>query len=168
MPTFLAGNKRALQPLRARAQAGVTLIELVVVLILLSLLAGMVVPWVGRWLDKWTLFRAGERVAQSIRYARSRAVFEQRYYMVELRGNRVRILEPTADFLREYELPSGVEWGEEIGNPATAPVRVLLSPSGAVEEKTVWLWNNQGSRLRVHVDFLLGSRGVEVAREGVS
>jgi type II secretion system protein H len=164
MRTSLAGNSAR----GARqSQAGFTLLELVVVLSILALLAGLVLPGVGRWVDDWKLRGAAERVAQTIRYARTRALYEQRTYLVELdpSENRVRVLEPNSGFNREYNLPREIHWGEERDSSSSSVLRLILSPGGTVEERTLWLWNPRGTMMKVHMDFLVGGAGVEVARQ---
>lgn len=153
---------------RLAGQAGVTLLELVIALTILALLAGLAAPTLGHWLDDWKLRGAAERVAQTLRYARTRALFEQRYYVVELRREvpQVRVLEPSSDFIREYALPEEVEWVEEEASPAPETVRLLFPPSGAVEQRDLWLRNTRGSRVRIHVNFLLGTPEVKFSRRG--
>ena len=56
-----------------------TLLELVIVLAILSLAVSLVAPRFGNWSDEWTLRGAAERVAQTVRYAHTRALFEQSY-----------------------------------------------------------------------------------------
>jgi len=164
------GNKRR-GP--ARGEAGVTLLELLVVLALMALLVGLVAPGFGRATDNWRLRRAAESVAQILRYARTRALYDQRYYVVEIRPaeNRVRLLGTTppgqagSGVIREYLLPADMRCGEE--GAATASVTYLVfSPSGAVEERTLWLRNRQGRLVQIHLSFLLGGPGVEVVRQG--
>lgn len=169
MPISSAGNNNARAPRRAKASAGLTLLELLVVITILGLLAGLVGPPMGRWLDDWRLRTAAERVAQTIRYARARALFEQRYYLVELlpEKSQVRVVEPASGFVREYALPGEIEWGEQGTAASAAPLRLLLDPSGALEERTFWLRNPRGSTVKIHLDFLLGRPGVEVSpKEG--
>lgn len=151
---------------RAPQESGVTLLELLIVISILSLMVGLVAPQIGHWLDDWKLESAAERIAQTLRYARVRALYEQRYYLVEIRENQVRVLEPASGFIREYTLPAEVQVNEE-GREASSPVlRVLLPPSGAVEEKTLWVRNRPGRKLKIHLDFLLGTAGVEIAKQG--
>jgi len=158
----------------ARGEAGVTLLELLVVLALMSLLVGLVAPSFGRATDNWRLRRAAESVAQILRYARTRALYEQRYYVVEIRPaeNRVRLLGTTSPglassgLLRQYLLPADIRCGEE-GAAAASVMYLVFSPSGAVEERTLWLRNQQGRQIQIHLSFLLGAPGVEVVRQGV-
>ena len=144
-----------------------TLLELVIVLAILSLAVSLVAPRFGRWSDEWTLRSAAERVAQTVRYARTRALFEQSYYVVEIEPatHLVRVLNPASGFMRGYALPRGVtiDDGE---NPPPSVVRILLPPSGVVEERNLWLSNRRGSKFRVHVDFLLGAPAIEAVKQG--
>ncbi len=164
MRILLAGSRRADAP---RRQAGVTLLELMMVITILALMAAFVAPSIGHWIDDWKLRGAAERIAQTIRYARMRALYEQRYYLVELRpgNNSVRVLEPTSGFVREFALPTAIEWGEEKTVPSTSVFRLILPPSGAMEQRTLWLWNTSGALVRIRLNFLLGSSGVEISRE---
>jgi prepilin-type N-terminal cleavage/methylation domain-containing protein len=164
MPTSSVGNER---PPRHLEQTGVTLLELVIVLVLLSLAVSLVAPRFGTWTDEWMLRNAAERVAQTLRYARTRAIYEHRYYVVEIdpRARLVRVLNPAAGISREFTLPRGVtvEDGE---NPPPLIVRLLLPPSGVMEERNLWLSNRRGSTFRVHVDFLQDIPLVEKVKQG--
>lgn len=164
MRTSLAGNE-ARQP-RSR-EAGVTLLELVIVLAILALTVSIVAPRFGNWSEEWTLRSTAERVAQTVRYARTRALFEQSYYVMEIepRARLVRVFNPASGFLRGFALPRDVtvDDGE---NPTPEVVRLLLPPSGVVEERNLWLSNRRGSKFRIHVDFMLGAPAVEAVRQG--
>jgi type II secretory pathway pseudopilin PulG len=146
----------------------VTLLELVIVLAILSLAVSLVAPRFGNWSDEWTLRGAAERVAQTVRYARTRALFEQSYYVVEIEpgAHMVRVFNPASGFLRGFALPRGVtvDDGE---NPPPPVVRLLLPPSGVVEERNLWVTNRRGSKFRIHVNFLLGAPVVEAVKQGL-
>ena len=163
MRTSLAGNERR-QP--RPQEAGVTLLELVIVLAILSLAVSLVAPRFGNWSDEWTLRSAAEQVAQTIRYARTRALFEQSYYVVEIEpGARlVRVFNPASGFWRGFALPRGVTV-DDGRYPPPSIMRVLLPPSGVVEERDLWLRNRRGSKFRVHVNFLLGAPAVEAVKQ---
>jgi type II secretory pathway pseudopilin PulG len=164
MPTSSVGNER---PPRHLEETGVTLLELVIVLVLLSLAVSLVAPRFGTWTDEWMLRSAAERVAQTVRYARTRAIYEQSYYVVEIdpRARLVRVLNPASSFSREFALPQGVKV-EDGENPPPRVVRLLLSPSGVVGERNLWLSNRRGSMFRVHVDFLTDVPVVEKVKQG--
>ena len=144
-----------------------TLLELVVVLAILSLSMALVAPRFGEWSDEWTLKGAANRVAQTVRYAHTRALFEQSYYVVEIEPSAglVRVFNPASGFSRGFALPRGVKV-DDGENPAPPVLRLLLPPSGVVEERNLWLSNRRGSKFRVHVDFLLGTPAIEAVKQG--
>jgi type II secretory pathway pseudopilin PulG len=149
-----------------------TLLELMVVITILALMAGLVVPRIGPWLDNWRVRSAAERIAQAFRYARTRALFEQHYYLVEIFPEKslVRVLQPDSKFMREFSLPDGVQAGEgdpkEIRRGAPEVLRYFFPPSGEVEQKDLWLRNKQGRVVRIHMGFLLRRPGVGIAEQG--
>jgi len=164
MRTFSVGNETARpQP----GEAGVTLLELVIVLATIGLAVSLVAPRFGRWTDEWVLRGAAERVAQTVRYARTRALFEHTYYVVEIEPARsvVRVFNPASGFLRAYALPRGVTINDG-ESPPPPMVRILFPPSGVVEERNLWLTDRRRSKYHVHVSFLLGSSLVEAVKEG--
>ena len=148
---------------------GVTLLELVIVLALISLVVALAAPQFANWIDEWRLRSAAERTAQAIRYARTRAVFEQNYYLVEVNATteRVQVADAAADTVRQFALPSGtrVDDGEE---PRPALVRLLIPPSGDLEERNLWLTDRRGRQFRIHVDFLQGNAAVEAVNPAFS
>ena len=158
------GNER---PHPRPQEAGVTLLELVIVLAILSLAVSLVAPRFGKWSDEWTLRSAAGRLAQTVRYARTRALFEQSYYVVEIEpgAHWVWVFNPASGFLRGFALPRGVSV-DDGENPRPPVVRLLFPPSGVVEERNLWLSDRRGSRFRVHVNFLLGTPAVEAVKQG--
>jgi len=163
MRTSLAGNER---PPRRAPEAGVTLLELVIVLAILSLAVSLVAPRFGTWSDEWTLRGAAERVAQTLRYARTRALFEQSYYVVEIEpeSRLVRVFSPASGFLRAFTLPRGVRV-DDGAIPKLDVLRIMFPPSGVMEERSLWLSNRRGSRYWIHMNFLLGAPAVEAVKQ---
>jgi hypothetical protein len=145
----------------------VTLLELVIVMAILSLAVSLVAPRFGNWSDEWTLRSAAERVAQTVRYARTRALFEQSYYVVEItpETHLVRVFNPASGYLREFVLPRGVTVDDGEKHPPPV-IRLLLPPSGVVEERNLWLTNHRGSKFGIHVNFMLGAPAVEAVKQG--
>ena len=164
MPTSSVGNER---PPRRFEEAGVTLLELVIVLVLLSLAVSLVAPRFGNWTDEWMLRSAAERVAQTLRYARTRAIYEQSYYVVEIdpKARLVRVLNPGSNFSREFTLPLGVRV-EDRESLSSSVLRLLVPPSGVMGERNLWLSNRRGSTFRIHIDLLQGAPVVEKVKQG--
>jgi len=145
----------------------VTLVELMVVVVILGIMVALVGPPIGHWIDDWELRGAAERVAQAVRYARVRALYEHGYYLVEMRpGDReVRILGPASGFVRSVPLPVAVQWSDDERTLSTEPLRLLLPPSGPVELKTIWLRGSSASWMKIQFDFLPGHTEVAISRE---
>jgi len=164
MRTSLAGNDA---PHSGSPEAGVTLLELVIVLAIIGLAVSLVAPRYGRWTEEWTLRSAAERVAQTVRYARTRALFEHTYFVMEIEPatGAVRVFNPASGFQRAYTLPRGVTINDDEFNPPPV-LRLLFPPSGVVEERNLWLTDRRRSRYHVHVSFMLGSSLVEAVKEG--
>jgi prepilin-type N-terminal cleavage/methylation domain-containing protein len=156
---------------RASREDGVTLLELIVVMIILSLMLGLVAPRFGVWMDNWKLRTAAERIAQTLRDARNRAVYEQRYYVVVIEPGgsqgdtplRVRMIEPASGWIHEYTLPAGITVVEDQETRPDAVFRLTAYPSGGMEERTLRLRNSRGHEVDVHINFLLDGPEIVVA-----
>jgi prepilin-type N-terminal cleavage/methylation domain-containing protein len=168
MPISRAGGNQGAEVPR---QAGVTLLELIVVMAILSLMLGLVAPRFGTWMDNWKLRSAAERIAQTLRDLRTRAIYEQRYYVVEIGPaegqasavSRVRTIEPVSGQVREYTLPVGIRVDEGEEAPSCAMFRMTVYPSGGMEERTLRLRNQQGREVDVHINLLLSGPEIEIA-----
>ncbi len=164
MRISLAGNRR----LPRRNERGLTLLELLVTLGILALLAGLTVPALGHWLEDWKLQGTAERIAQTVQEAHTRALFEQRYYVIELLPptHRLRVLAAESGLLYEYDLPTGVEWGEQPNAFSSPLVRWVFPPSGNVEKKVLWLRNQRGAQQQVEASFREGGLQVRTTPDG--
>src|SRR5436190_23793747 len=86
--------------------AGVSLLELLIVIALLALVAGMVLPTFGDGVPTSELKSAARQLAAGLRIARSEAVAEKRetFLTLDIEGRRFKIDREA----REYPLPSRV------------------------------------------------------------
>ena len=91
-------------------EAGVTLLELLVVIALASILLAVVFPAVGSGLATLELRTSAQRLAAAARYAREQAVHQQRTYQLEIDGEagRVVVVDVEEGARRSFELPASV------------------------------------------------------------
>jgi prepilin-type N-terminal cleavage/methylation domain-containing protein len=150
-----------------RLQRGITLVELVVVMALLGLLAGISFPTLSSGLDALRLGAASNSLVSFFNAALNRA--ERRQQVVEITISKpdrtlfLRSAEP--GFARSLELPSGVTiravlpalpQGEE------QPVRhFLLYPGGALPRFGLEISSPKGGRRIVRVDPITGVPQIE-------
>ena len=91
-------------------EAGVTLLELLVVVALASVLLAVVFPSVGAGLRTLEVRSAAQRLAASARYARDQAVHRQRFYELEIdaEAGTVTVTDFAGESRRSFELPASV------------------------------------------------------------
>ncbi|HEV3331684.1 MAG TPA: prepilin-type N-terminal cleavage/methylation domain-containing protein [Bryobacteraceae bacterium] len=146
-------------------ETGVTLMEMLVVLAIIGLLAGISFPAVSAGIDSVRLRSATDSLAGFLNGAVTRA--ERRQQPVEVlistKDNALRLYSTEPGFLRELKMPDGVtieavlpQEPEEIG-----PRRLILMPGGAVPGIGVELANRHGSRRIVRLDPMTGFPRVE-------
>ena len=143
-------------PLTTHQDAGVTLLELLVVIVLSSVLLAVVFPSVGAGLRTLELRSAAQRLAASARYAREQAIHRQRFYELEIDAEAGTIsvgdlerngpaLAGSAQARRSFELPATVRVErispEESGGASRR--RFLFSPDGAAPAFEIVLGNDR-------------------------
>jgi prepilin-type N-terminal cleavage/methylation domain-containing protein len=138
---------------RAPRQAGVTLLEMLIVVTLIALVAGISYPSVASGVESLRLRSASDAMVAFLNTALDRA--DRRQQAVEIRiSPRENLLSArSADngFARELRLPENVS----IVNPAE-PRRLLLYPGGAVPAIQIEVATQGGRRRRVSVDPMTG------------
>ena len=150
-----------------RASAGVTLIELLIVVALVSLLIGITFPAVGAGVDSLRLTSASNRIAMFFNTAVNRA--ERRQQVVELTiqpaENRLvlRSTEPGSE--RTLDLEEGVRIAAvypALPQAEQGARRFLLLPGGTAPRIQVELRNRRGDRRLVSVDPITGVPRIEI------
>ncbi|MCX6624546.1 MAG: prepilin-type N-terminal cleavage/methylation domain-containing protein [Acidobacteria bacterium] len=148
-------------------RAGVTLLEMVIVLGLIGLLAAISFPSVSTGLDTLRLNSACDSTVSFLNSALDRA--ERRQQVVEVTIARVertltlRSTEP--GFEHSLTMPDGISiltvLPELPGEDESVPRRIVLMPGGTVPRFGLELADARGSRRIVRVDPITGISEVE-------
>jgi prepilin-type N-terminal cleavage/methylation domain-containing protein len=153
MPTSSAGaiNK----------QAGVTLIEMMVVVMLIALLAGISYPAVASGVDSLRLRSASDAIVAFLNTALDRADRRQQAVEISISPHDSVLIARSADmgFNRRLDLPdsvhiAGVRPGAEIA--PDQPRRFLVYPGGSVPAIAIDVVNNSGRHRTVSIDPMTG------------
>lgn len=141
MRTSLAG--------RTRRRAGVTLVEMLIVVTILSLLVGISFPALSSGIESLRLISGADEFAATLNGSLNRA--ERRQHAVEVAivpAERAMIVASfDGGFRRRVELPVGVKilGGEQ-------PQRFFLFPGGAPPRIALMLANERGDKRLVRLD----------------
>jgi prepilin-type N-terminal cleavage/methylation domain-containing protein len=145
---------------------GVTLIEMMVVIIIIALIVSVSTPSVTAGIDAVRLATATSSVASFLNSAVTRT--ERRQRPVELtispNDNRIQFISTDAGSGRQLILPDGIVLEAVHAAPTDDPEsgrRWLLMPGGAVPAIAVQLANSHGGRRIVRLDPMTGFPRVE-------
>jgi general secretion pathway protein H len=145
-------------------QAGFSLLELLVVLMLLAVMTAVVIPSLGRVLSTAKLKTGSREIAASIRLARSKAASEQQVYLLgfNLERNEVKLSSLNSTYRKSFELPDGIHLTKvslletRVEQEAKDPFFYFM-PNGNSQSFQVSLRNEQGRTLRVIHNNLKGT-----------
>jgi prepilin-type N-terminal cleavage/methylation domain-containing protein len=144
-------------------QRGVTLLELLIVMVLIALVAGLGYPSLASGLDTLRLRSASDAVAGFLTTAVDRAGRRQQAVEIVISPRENAMFARTADqtFLRRVEMPDSVRIVTVL--PAVAgtatpdePRRFLVYPGGAPPHIAVEIANTKGRRWLVSLDPITG------------
>ena len=143
---------------------GVTIVEMLIVVTIIGLIAGISFPAVTSGIDSLRLASASDSLVSFLNGAMNRA--ERRQDVVEIaisiQDNAVSLT--TTGLSRKLEMPSGVTikavWPKFAANP-DAPRRFLLLPGGAVPRLGIEIANRKGVRRIVRVNPMTGVPEIE-------
>jgi prepilin-type N-terminal cleavage/methylation domain-containing protein len=134
-----------------KAESGVTLIELLIVVAIAGTMATLVLPAFSNGLDNLRLSQASDSVAAFLNGALNRA--ERRQQVVEVsvspRENLLWLRSADNTIARRLDLPDGVRIEGE-------PRQLLLLPGAAFPRFAVQLVNRRGQRRLVTIDPITG------------
>jgi prepilin-type N-terminal cleavage/methylation domain-containing protein len=129
-----------------KTERGITLIEMLVVVTIVALVAGISYPSIAAGLDSLRLRSASDSIVAFLNTALDRA--ERRQEAVEIRispkDNGLSARSASGEFARDLQLPKNVR----IANPVELR-QFLLYPGGSVPAMTVDLATADGRRHRV-------------------
>ena len=147
------------------ARRGITLIEMLVVLSIIGVVAGISYPSIAAGLDGVRMRSATDSVSSILNAADDRA--ERRQQAVEIivspKDNSILLLSSEPGFQRRLKMPDGIAIesllpqipGEE------GPRRLLVVPGGAAPGIGVQLVNRHGAHRLVRLDPMTGFPRVE-------
>jgi len=131
-----------------RFEQGVTLIEMLVVMTLVGLLAAVVAPSVGSGVETVRLRATGEKLAATLRTARTRAL-RTRHYMqitVDPQSRAVELRDLESGAVSSWEIPATIQVQSE------RALTFLVYPDGGSQMMRVDLRNQRGRRVEVASD----------------
>ena len=166
MPTSSVG--------KTNRSAGVTLIEMLVVVALISLMIGIIFPTITSGIDSLRLNAATNGVVSFLDYGLSRA--ERRQQTVEITiskaENSLEMRSSEPGFYRKMQMPEGVSimqvlprLPEESADNPDAKRNFLLYPGGAVPPLGLQLINRRNVQRVVRVDPITGVPHVEAPEQ---
>ena len=152
-------------------QKGVTLIELLTVMVIIAIGAALTTPNMGGWLTSLRLRSATREVVSMMRVAQIKAVSSNILYRVTFdTANNKYFLENSQDsgitWTREGEdqtLPTGVNFNTTFGNTATFSPNSTASDAGGnvILNGNITLNNPKGSTKGVRLSGLTGRIKIE-------
>jgi prepilin-type N-terminal cleavage/methylation domain-containing protein len=158
MPTLSAGN-------RSRA-AGVTLIEMVVVVSIVGLVTAVMAPSMMAGLDGVRMASASDNVASFLNSAVNRVERRQQVMevIVSIKENKLVMVTNEPGFTRELKMPTGITIEAVLprNDSENGEVRrLILLPGGSVPGIGIQLLNQHNNRRIIRLDPMTGFPRVE-------
>jgi len=151
-------------------QRGITLVEMLIVMALLGLMAGIVFPSVSSGIDSLRLISASDSIVTFLNGALNRAERRQQVMEVEISKaqNALWLRSTEPGFVRKLELPEGVVIRAilpAVPSDPEAPRLFVVYPGGTPPAVGVEIANRRAERRLVRVDPITGVSRVERLEE---
>lgn len=147
-----------MKPCSNARRRGVTLVEMMIVVAIIGLMAGISFPAVTSGLDGIRLHNAADSVAAFLNSAMNRV--DRRQDVIEVviapKQNQLALFSTEPGYTRTLELPQGVSVAGD------AERRYMLMPGASFPRFAVELVNSRGSRRRIAVDPITGSPKISI------
>jgi Tfp pilus assembly protein FimT len=145
---------------------GFNLLELVIVVLLIGLTVAVSFPALSRGTAAFHLRATGRDVLSTLRYAREKAITEQKTMKVTVdqETQKVILSDEVGDGSRAYSLPRDVKiqqvWlaGQELRE---GPLMIRFMPNGSCDNAEVLLISDKGGLLKVVTDPITGGARVQ-------
>jgi prepilin-type N-terminal cleavage/methylation domain-containing protein len=158
MPTLSVG--------RASNTRGITLVEMLIVVAIVGLIAGISFPAISAGLDSVRLASATDSLASFLNAAVNRAERRQEPLEVVIspKENRLTLYSNEPGFTRELKLPDGIAIEAVLPQDPDDPQgarRLILMPGATVPGIGIRIANRRGTRRIVRLDPMTGFPHVE-------
>ena len=147
-------------------RAGFTLIELIVVLFLVGIIAGLAGLYIGKDTGSLELKKFTREVSTVMRYARNRAVTEKKIYcfVIDKDERMLRLYSEDTDYtnvtlVMDKEIPE--ELNMDMPGSGREALYVEFFPGGSTTGGVIEIMNKKGSRFLIMVNRITGKLIVE-------
>jgi prepilin-type N-terminal cleavage/methylation domain-containing protein len=139
---------------------GITLVEMLIVVTIIGLIAGISFPAVSSGLDSLRLRSASDSLVSFLNAALNRAERRQEVAEIAISTQENALHLTTPSLSRELDMPAGVTiravWPKLPGEESNQPRRFLLLPGGNVPRIGIEIANRKGARRMVRVNPMTG------------
>jgi len=149
--------------------AGFTLVELLVVLVLIAILMSVTFPSIGRGLSAVKLRTTSREIAATMRFARWKAIREQKLYWMRIDSekNEIELASQDLKYQKLISMPLGISiikvslLGEQEPPEKQESSTYFFMPNGLSDSFQVVISTERGLQVKVFQDVLTGSPRIE-------